>query len=140
MNHVRMGECFGGEFRLSRQEILEFARLVGDLNPIHHDAEVAQGTGFGQIIASGTQPASIFMALTATYFSRNYAALGLEFSIKFQKPVFPDVLYQMEWVVTETVFKEKLSGVMVCLSGTVTNPEGAIVLSGTGAVLLRDKL
>ncbi|WP_299428975.1 MaoC family dehydratase [uncultured Meiothermus sp.] len=140
MNLVRVGERFGGEFCLSQQEILEFARAVGDLNPVHHDAEAARKTRFGRIIASGPQPASIFMALTATYFSRTTAMLGLEFNLKFQKPVFADEPYRMEWVVQGVEFKEKLRGELVSLAGTVISPAGEVVLSGTGTILVTDKL
>lgn len=140
MKYAQVGERFGGEMLLGTADIAAFAKEIGDHNPIHHNPQVAGQTRFGGIIASGPQPAAIFMALTATYFSQSSAMLGLEFSLKFQKPVFPNEPYKMEWVVTEVEFKPKLNGEIVGLQGQVTNSSGEVVLAGTGKVLVVDKL
>jgi acyl dehydratase len=140
MKYAQVGERFGGEMLLNATEIAAFAAEIGDHNPLHHDPEFAGQTRFGGIIASGPQPAAIFLALTATYFSRKSAMLGLEFGLKFQKPVFPGERYQMEWVVAQVEFKEKLKGEIVKLEGQVISAEGEVVLSGTGMVLVTDKL
>jgi acyl dehydratase len=140
MNYALVGERFGGELLLKTSDIAAFANSIGDYNPIHHDPELAAQTRFGGIIASGPQPAAIFLGLVATYFSRKSAMLGLEFGLKFQKPVFPGQPYRMEWVVAEVEFKEKLKGEIVKLEGQITSAQGEVVLSGTGTVLVTDKL
>jgi acyl dehydratase len=139
MKYAQVGETFGGEMQLTVEQIRNFAVSVGDFNPIHHDLEAARAAGFETLIASGPQPASIFMALTATYFSRQTAMLGLEFSLKFQKPVFPETSYQMQWTVVSVEWKEKLQGEIVQFEGRVTNLMGEAVLSGTGTALVRSK-
>jgi acyl dehydratase len=45
--------------RVSRDEIVAFARMSHDENPLHTDAQVAQRARFGEIIASGQHTASI---------------------------------------------------------------------------------
>lgn len=140
MGLVRIGERFSGEIRFTQAEIARFARSVGDHNPLHHDQAFAKETRFGGIIASGPQPASWFMALVATHFSRTTSMLGLEFSLKFLGPTRPDELLSATWEVTEVAFKEKLNGEIVKLEGSAINPKGDPVLSGTGTVLVTEKL
>ena len=139
MKFAQIGETFGEELCLTQEQIRSFALSIGDHNPIHHDNGAALAAGFEGIIASGPQPASIFMALTATHFSRQTSMLGLEFNLKFQKPVFPEVSYQMQWTVISVEWKEKLQGEIVRLEGTITAPTGETVLSGVGTTLVRAK-
>lgn len=137
---ARVGERITGEARFRREEILEFARLAGDFNPLHHDEEYARGTRFGGIIACGPQTASRFLGLTATHFSRRCYALGLEFTLRFRAPVRPDERLEMVWEVVGVEPRPKGDGEIARLEGTVTNEAGTVVLSGTGTVLLTPTL
>lgn len=140
MRYAEIGESFSDEIRFSTKEISDFARRCGDLNPLHHDAEFARQTRFGGIIASGPQTAAQFMGITATYFSKKGAALGLDFHIQFKKAAYPDEILHSEWTVVSVEWKEKLSGEIVRLEGQMTNPKGEVVLAGTGAILITEKL
>ena len=137
---VRVGERITEEVRFGKEEIVEFAKLAGDFNPLHHDEEFAKTTRFGGIIASGTQTASRFMGMTATNFSKRGASLGLEFTLRFTGPVRPEERLEMVWEVVEVTHKPKLNGEIVKIDGRVTNPEGELVLTGTGTVLVAHSL
>lgn len=137
---VKVGERFTDEARFSREEIASFAKLAGDFNPLHHDEEFAKTTRFQGIIACGPQTASRFLGMTATYFSKKGASLGLEFTLRFRGPVRPDEQLMMVWDVVDVTVKPKLNGEIVKLEGRVTNPEGEAVLTGTGTVLVARSL
>lgn len=139
MTFAQVSETFGEELCLTQEQIRSFALSIGDHNPIHHNHQAARAAGFQGIIASGPQPAAVFMALIATYFSRRTSMLGLEFNLKFQKPVFPETVYAMQWTVFSVEWKEKLQGEIVRLEGTITAPTGETVLSGVGTALVRAK-
>ncbi len=139
-DQVLVGERITEEARFSKEEIVEFARLAGDFNPLHHDEEFAKSTRFGGIIASGTQIASRFMGMTATHFSKRGASLGLEFTLRFAGPVHPEERLEMVWEVVEVTHKPKLNGEIVKIDGRVTNPAGEVVLTGTGTVLVAQRL
>jgi acyl dehydratase len=109
---VKVGERFTDEARFSKKEITEFARLAGDLNPLHHDEEFAKPTRF----------------------SKRGASLGLEFTLRFRGPVRPGERLEMVWDVVDVTYKPKLNGEIVKLEGRVTNPAGEAVLEGTGTV------
>lgn len=140
MPYAQIGERFSSEVSFSKSQIAEFARLSGDHNPLHHDEALAQQSRFGSIIASGPQTAAHFMGVTASYFSQQGVALGLDFQIRFRRAAYPDELLRTEWVVTEVEFNAKLGGEIVRLEGTMTNPKGEAVLLGSGTVLVTDKL
>lgn len=137
---VQVGERIAAQVALTREEIATFARLCGDLNPLHHDEGYARQTRFGSIIACGPHITSLMMGLTATHFSRSGAMLGLEFTFRFRKAVQADELITMEWEVVTVEPKASLQGSIVTLRGKATNQQGQDVLTGTGKILATDKL
>ncbi len=138
--YVSQGETIVHRIRLSAADISAFAALSGDRNPIHHDPEFAAGTRFGGIIASGPQTAAIFMGIVATHFSQRTAMLGLEFAFRFLAPARADEELAMEWQVVAVEAKPKLHGDIVKLAGSVRNAQGAEIVSGTGTVLVVERL
>ena len=137
---IRIGERIASQFILWPEDIATFARLSGDLNPLHHDETYAQKTRFGGVIASGPQLTSLMMGLIATYFSRDTAMLGLEFTFHFRKAVRAGETIHMEWEIASAESKVALHGVLVNLDGKVTNKQGQIVLTGKGKVLVTAQL
>ena len=137
---VKVGERITDEARYSKEEIVEFARLAGDFNPLHHDEEFAKATRFGGIIACGPQTASRFLGMTATHFSKRGASLGLEFTLRFAGPVRPGERLEMVWEVGEGTPKPKLNGEIVKIDGRVPDPAGEVVLTGAGTVLVARSL
>lgn len=137
---IRVGERVTSQMILSREEVATFARLSGDLNPLHHDEVYAQQTRFGGVIVCGPQLVSLMMGLTATYFSRETAMLGLEFTFHFRKAVKADEMVTLEWEVVHIEPKASLQGVIASLDGKATNNQGQTVLTGKGKVLVTAKL
>jgi 3-hydroxybutyryl-CoA dehydratase len=71
---------------VTEQDVIDFARVSGDHNPLHMDEEYAKTTQFGGRIAHG--------ALTASYISAvlgndlpGPGAVFLELNLKFVRPV-----------------------------------------------------
>jgi len=140
MQHIEIGEKIAAQVTLTEAEISEFARKCGDKNPLHFDKDYASQTRFGGIIACGPHYASLLMGLSATYFSKNAAMLGLEFSFKFLKVVRAGESLDLQWEVVEVVPKASLGGDIVSLSGKITNQHGVEVLAATGKVLVTPHL
>jgi acyl dehydratase len=140
MVSIEIGERITGQVTLSSEEIAQFARLCGDLNPLHHDEVYARQTRFGGIIACGPHITSLMMGLTATHFSRDGAMLGLEFTFRFRKPVKVNEQIDMLWEVVAVEPKASLQGSLVTLQGKAINPQGQEVLVGTGKILATEKL
>ena len=133
-------ERFSREVALSRAMVTEFATAAGDNNPIHHDAEFAATTRFGRPTASGPHTTALLLALTASHFSRRGAMLGLEFWIRFRRPIYADETICLEWMVVKVTPNQTLRGDIVELRGRIKGQDGKTSLGAKGRVLVTDQL
>lgn len=81
--------------------VVAFANAAGDPNPIHHDPEFAATTRFGKPTASGPHTTALLLALTASHYSQKGAMLGLEFWVRFRRPIYADETIRLEWLVVK---------------------------------------
>lgn len=139
---VRPGERFERSLHLSAASIRAFAASVDDWNPLHHDAARAVAAGFPGLIASGTQVASVLMAMTASHYSEPLAdgtpcqSLGLGFTLRFSRAVVADEAMHLAWTVREAERKESLRGWIVRLDGVARSARGKLI-EASGEILLR---
>lgn len=73
----------------SEADVLQFAELSGDFNPIHINPEYAKTTVFGQRIVHGMLVSSLFSGLLAQKIP-GPGSIYLGQTFKYQKPVFFD--------------------------------------------------
>src|SRR5262245_22908582 len=99
--NVKPHDRFSDEVTLSPDTVAEYARAAGDSNPVHFDAAFAASTRYGRLIASGTQTTALLLGLTARHFSRGTSMVGLEYWVKFRRPVFADETIRLEWLVVK---------------------------------------
>jgi len=133
-------ERFSSEVKLSPETVIEFATAVGDNNPIHHDPEFAAATRFGRPTASGPHTTALLLALTAAHFSKKWAMLGLEFWVRFRRPIYADETIRMEWMVVRVTPNQKLRGEIVELRGRIRGEDGKTSVGAKGKVLVTDRL
>jgi acyl dehydratase len=134
------GERFSSEVTLTPTMVSAYARAAGDSNPVHHDAQFAASTRYGRLIASGTQTTALLLGLTASHFSREGAMVGLEFWVRFRRPVYADETIHLEWLVVKVTANEKLNGDVVELRGRIRAQDGETALGAKGRVLVTDRL
>ena len=133
-------ERFSSEVTLSPATVVEFASAAGDNNPIHHDPEFSATTRFGRPTASGPHTTALLLALTASHFSKTGAMLGLEFWVRFRRPIYADETIRLEWMVIKVTPNAKLKGEVVELRGRIQGQDGKTSLGAKGRVLLTDRL
>ena len=138
---LRVGEEFERRHRFTREQIIEFARLSGDANPLHHDRRAAERASFGEIIASGQQTASQLMGLVATYFSRAddgipREMLCLNFNFAFKLPVFAEQDITLQWRVSEISRATRRGGFIGHVDGRAS-VAGRVCVVGRGTVLVK---
>jgi acyl dehydratase len=117
-----------------------FATAAGDNNPIHHDSAFAASTRFGRTTASGPHTTALLLALTASHFSKKGAMLGLEFWVRFRRPIFADETISLEWLVVKVTPNEKLRGEIVELRGRIRGQDGKTAVGAKGRILVTDRL
>jgi 3-hydroxybutyryl-CoA dehydratase len=133
-------ERFSSEVKLTPAMVVDFANAAGDDNPIHHDAEFAATTRFGRPTASGPHTTALLLALTASYFSKRGAMLGLEFWVRFRRPIYSDETILLEWLVVKVTSNRKLDGEIVELRGRIKGQDGKTCVGAKGRVLVTDRL
>lgn len=133
-------ERFSSEVTLSPAMVAAYAQAAGDTNPVHHDAVFASGTRYGRLIASGTQTTALLLGLTASHYSKTGAMVGLEFWVRFKRPVYADETILLEWLVVRVTPNEKLEGHVVELRGRIKGQNGETALGAKGKVLVTGRL
>lgn len=137
---VRVGETFSDRVLLTPEEAKAFSRAARDLNPLHLDEDFAAGSRYRKLIVSGTQTAAYLMALPATHFSRRCDVVGLDFTVRFHKPVYADESITLEWRVVAVTPASSRKGEVVDMKGRVLNSQGELAVAATGRVLVTEKL
>jgi 3-hydroxybutyryl-CoA dehydratase len=133
-------ERFSAVLSLDPRASSAFAHAVGDLNPLHHDADFAATTRFGRTLASGPQTTAQLMALTAAHFSQRGAMLGLEFWFRFRRPIYADETIALEWLVISVKDNPRLDGEVIDLRGRIRKESGETAVGAKGRVLVTNKL
>jgi len=137
---ARPHERFSAEVRLTPTMVADYAHAAGDTNPIHHDPRFAASSRFGRLIASGTHTTALLLGLTASHFSKKGSMVGLEFWVRFRRPVFADETVQLEWLVVKVTPNAKLKGDVVELRGRIRGENGETALGAKGRVLVTERL
>jgi acyl dehydratase len=132
---LRIGEHFNRRLRCSVAQIVEFARLSGDGNPLHHDGDAVRESAFGAVIASGEHTAALMMGLMASHFSRSDDGLRREMlclnvNFSFKAPIRAETEVDMRWVVSALEHNQRLGGWVVQLNGSAFS-------GGTDCVIAR---
>lgn len=115
--------------QLSERELILFAAVSGDVNPVHLDADYAANSMFKERIAHGMWSGSLISAALATTLP-GPGTIYLEQNLAFKRPVkLGDTL-----TVTLTV-KAKLARNRVVIDCSVKNQNDQQVVSGEAKVM-----
>jgi len=126
---IKLNDIYKHEFSFSQADIIAFAAVTGDKNPVHLDANYAATTMFKLPIMHGMLGASLFSKVFGTLFPGE-GTIYLKQSLAFLKPMFVETSYEAVFTVKEintekhraiieTVIFDKLSGA-ICTSGEAT--------------------
>ena len=138
--HASPRERFSTEVVLTPAMVSEYARGFGDTNPLHHDPEFAATTRYRRLLASGTQTTALLLGLTASHFSKKGSMVGLDFWVRFRRPVFADETIRLEWLVVRVTPSSTLNGEIVELRGRIRGQTGLTAVGAKGRVLVADRL
>jgi acyl dehydratase len=115
---------------LSEEDLILFAKVSGDVNPVHLDEDFAKNTPFKSRIAHGIYTGSLVSAALATVLP-GPGTIYLGQSLRFKAPVrIGDTI-----TITMTVVKKREDRKFVTLDCTAENQEGETVMVGTAEVI-----
>lgn len=131
-----VGERFSRELRFEEDAIRHFALVVGDTNPLHHDAALAAKSRFGGMIASGTHTSSMIFACVADYVTSRAPSLGLDIACQFRRAVRAGAVMRVEWEIVAIEPKESLRGHVLRFSGRLLEPRGEVAAIASSTTLV----
>ena len=122
---------------ITESDLVQFAGLTGDYNPMHTDAEYMKNSAFGQRIAHGmlTLSYAVGQAYQLGFMERTVIAFR-SVEMKFSLPVFIGDTLHCELTVREKKEARRMGGGWVTLDVKIVNQEGKTVQSGEWTVLI----
>ena len=102
---IEAGSTYSHSFSFTQAEVDLFAKISGDNNPLHINAEFAANTPFKRPIMHGFLGGSIFSKVFGTLFPGE-GTIFMKQNMQFMRPMFVDTVYEAQFTVKE-VFKEK---------------------------------
>lgn len=129
------------ERQITEDDVLAFAQLSGDNNPLHTDEAYARNTPMGQRVAHGLLVLSIATGLSAQagqVQGTALAFLGME-QWQFHAPVFFGDRIHLRWSVAEKRATSKGNAGVLKRRMEIFNQKGELVQSGLFATLVRTR-
>jgi acyl dehydratase len=125
---------------ITEADIVQFAALTGDYNPMHTDAEYMKKSQFGQRVAHGMLSLSyaVGQAYQLGFMERTVVAFrGLE--MKFSLPVFIGDTLHSELTIKDMKPMGRLGSGVVTLEVRILNQEQKVVQSGEWTIMIAMK-
>lgn len=132
---MEVNETYTHNFQFSQEDVNQFAKVTGDNNPVHIDAEYAAKSQFRKPIMHGMLGAALFSKVFGTLFPGE-GTIYLKQSLQFLKPMYVDTPYEATFTVKE-VNKDKNRAVIETI---IKNPEGFVCTSGEATIMNVDKI
>lgn len=98
---IKIGDVYTFERRFTHQEVLDFGKLSGDLNPKHFDHESEDTPGQKRNLIHGMLTSSLFSTMIGMY-CPGENSLYLSQTLKFKKPIYPGDLLTVKGTVIHT--------------------------------------
>ncbi|RMG48072.1 MAG: dehydratase [Acidobacteria bacterium] len=123
---------------ITEADIVNFAGLSGDFNPLHTDEEFARQTPFGQRIAHGMLVASVATGLANQLgvFEGTTLAL-LEQTVRYKGAVLPGDTIRLELRVAEKKESSKADRGVIAFETLIKNQRDETVIDGRWVLLMR---
>lgn len=131
-NDIQVGDTASFSKTVTEADIVMFAGVSGDNNPVHLDAQFAQTTQFGQRIAHGMLTASFISTVLGTKLP-GVGAIYVSQTLRFLRPVYiGDTVTAIATIESYNRERERMKVATVCI-----NQHGEEVVAGEADLLYR---
>jgi acyl dehydratase len=128
---IDVGTTYTHRFSFTQEEVVRFAEVTGDKNPVHLDEAYAAGTMFKRPIMHGFLGGAVFSKVFGTLFPGE-GTIYLKQSMAFMRPMYVDTTYEVRMTVKE-VNKEKHRATVETLIVDIAS--GETTISGEATVM-----
>lgn len=132
---IEINQVYTHDFQFTQENVIKFAEVTGDNNPLHLDAEYASHTRFKRPIIHGMLGASIFSKILGTVFPGE-GSIYLKQSLIFVKPMFVDTAYQATFTVINLIMEKN----RIVIKTEITEKEaGKLCITGEATIINEQK-
>jgi len=124
-----IGDGYKFERFISADDVLKFAEIVGDLNPVHLDAAFAEQSFFKKRIVHGAFLGGLISKVLGMDFP-GQGTIYISQNSVFKRPVYVDSTVTVEVRVTQVIPEKR----RLVLDTIILNADGEACLSGTATV------
>lgn len=117
---------------VTERDIVDFARVTGDEQPLHLDPDFGKRTRFGKRIAHGMLSAGYISAALGTKLAPGWVVVYLQQQLRFRLPVAIGDTITANVEVKEIDAEKRIA----TLQTDCVNQEGAVVVQGEAKVML----
>lgn len=96
---IELNTVYKYQFTFCQDDVILFAKVTGDNNPVHLDADFAASTNFKKPIIHGALASSVFSKVMGTIFP-GYGSIYLKQVSEYLRPMFVDMPYEAVFTVT----------------------------------------
>jgi len=126
-----IGDEYKFERFISAEDVQQFAKVIGDLNPIHLDAAFAEKTFFKKRIVHGAFLAGLISKVLGMDFPGQGTVYISQNSV-FKRPVYVDTTVKVEVKVTDVLAQKR----RLVLDTNILNSDGEVCLTGSALIWL----
>lgn len=96
---IALNTIYRHKFSFVQEDVVLFAKVSGDNNPLHLDADFAATTAFKKPIIHGALASSVFSKIMGTEFP-GFGSIYLKQVSEYKRPMFVDTEYEAVFTVT----------------------------------------
>jgi len=133
---LKVGDTYSEVFSYSQEQVITFAELSGDKNPLHLDAEYAATTMFKKPIIHGILGASVLSKILGMHFPGE-GTVYLKQEIDFKRPMYVNVQYEAQLKVLE-INTDKHTAIIE--TKIVDKESGKVNVLGNAQIMHKDKI
>jgi acyl dehydratase len=125
-----LGEQFDYPFRFTQDDVVRFAAVTGDKNPVHLDEAYAATTPFKKPILHGFLSGSVFSKVFGTIFPGE-GSIYMSQTMSFKRPMY----VEQDYVASFTISEAEPSKGLLTITGKITDSNGKVCLEGEGKLM-----
>jgi len=133
---LQVGDTYSEVFSYTQEQVIAFAELSGDKNPLHLDAEYAATTMFKKPIIHGILGASIMSKILGMHFPGE-GTVYLRQEIDFKRPMYVDVQYEAQLKVLQTNLDKHIA---IVETKIVDKETGKVNVLGQAQIMHKEKI
>jgi acyl dehydratase len=130
---LEIGTVYRHNFSYTQDDVIAYANISGDKNPLHLDATFAATTQFGRPIIHGMLGVSVFTKVIGTWFP-GAGTVYVKQTIEFKRPMFVDTEYVAVFTVISTNPEKHFGDIQCEIFDATTNK-----LTTTGVATIMHK-